>query len=112
MSEPGFESDLPEALDRNLSSFPEVKSWKAEQRLVIEKVVHGRDVFAQLPTRYREELDISDLAPFVQVSKIYGPQFSFKPLGCDRFSAFINNGRPGEVAEVTGFCSSIYWKKQ
>ena len=46
ISEPGFESDLPEALDRSFSSFPEVKSLKAEQRLVIEKVVHGRDVFA------------------------------------------------------------------
>ena len=47
MSEPSFESDLPEALDRSLSSFPEVK---AEQTLMIEKVVNGRDVFAQLPT--------------------------------------------------------------
>ena len=50
MSEPSFESDLPEALDRSLSSFPEVKGLKAEQRLVIEKVVNGRDVFAQVPT--------------------------------------------------------------
>ena len=47
MSEPSFESDLPEALDRSLSSFPEVK---AEQTLMIEKVVNGRDVFAQVPT--------------------------------------------------------------
>ena len=38
MSKPSFESDLPEALDRSLSSFPEVNSLKAEQRLVIEKV--------------------------------------------------------------------------
>ena len=52
MSEPSFESDLPEALDRSLWLFPEVKSLKAEQRLVIKKVVHGRDVFAQLPTGF------------------------------------------------------------
>ena len=30
MSEPSFKSDLPEALDRSLSLFPEVKSLKAE----------------------------------------------------------------------------------
>ena len=43
-----------------------MESLKAEQRLVIEKVVHGRDVFAQFNTDgIREELDISDLAPFV-----------------------------------------------
>ena len=53
MSEPSFESDLPEALDRSLSSLPKVKSLKAEQRLVIEKKVQGRDVFAQLPTGFR-----------------------------------------------------------
>ena len=38
MSKPSFESDLPEALDGSLSSFPEVNSLKAEQRLVIKKV--------------------------------------------------------------------------
>ena len=88
MSEPSFESDLSAALDRSLSSFPEVKSLKAEERLVIEKVVHGREVFAQLPTGFGKSLPISDLAPFVQMSKIYGPQFSLKPLSCDRFSSY------------------------
>ena len=74
---------------------------KAEQRLVMEKVVHGRDVFAQFNTDgIREELDISDLAPSVQMSQIYGPQFSFKPLTCDRFSALTSHGRPGEVTEA------------
>ena len=109
---PSFESDLPEALDRSLSSFPEVKSLKVEQRLVIEKVCSRKKCFRSVTDGIREELDISDLAPFVQMSKIYGPQFSFKALSCDRFSALINNGRPGEVAEVTGFCSCIYWRKQ
>lgn len=46
MSEPNFESDLSDALDGSLSSFPEVKSLKPEQRLVMEKVVYGRDLFA------------------------------------------------------------------
>ena len=36
--EPSFESDLPKALDRSLSSFPEVISLKAEEKLVIEKI--------------------------------------------------------------------------
>ena len=35
---PSFESDHPEALDRSLSSFPEVKSLKAEQRLFTEEM--------------------------------------------------------------------------
>ena len=56
ISEPGFESDLPETLERSLSSFSEVKSLRAEQRLVTEKVVHGRDVFAQLPTGFGKSL--------------------------------------------------------
>ena len=43
---PSFESDLPEALDRSLSSFPEVKSLKAEQRLVIEKVQFTEEMFS------------------------------------------------------------------
>ena len=69
----------------------------------MEKVVHGRDVFVQFNTDgIREELDISDLAPSVQMSQIFGPQFSFKPLTCDRFSALTSHGRPGEVTEGHG----------
>ena len=90
MSEPSFKSDHPEALDRILSSFPEVKSLKAEQRLVIEKVVHGRDVFAQLTMGFGKSLTF-------QIN------FPSKPL-----VVIIS----GEVAEVTGFCSCIYWRKQ
>ena len=112
-SNPSFESDLPEALDRSLSSFPEVKSLKAEQRLVIEKVVHGRDVFAQLPTGFGKSLTFQILPPLCKRLKSMGHNFPSKALfSCDRFSTLINNGRPGEVAEVTGFCSSIYWRKQ
>lgn len=46
MSEPSFESDLSDALDGSLLSFPEVKNLRPEQRLVMEKVVYGRDLFA------------------------------------------------------------------
>ena len=99
MFEPSFESDLPEALDRNLSPFPEVKSLKAEQRLVIEKVVHGGD---QLPTGFEKSLTLQILPPLCKCMKSMAPSFS----------ALINNGRLGEVAEVTGFCSCIYWTKQ
>ena len=77
---PSFESDLPEALDRSLSSFPEVKSLKAEQRLVIEKVVHGRDVFTQLPTGFGKSLTFQILPPFCKCLKSMGHNFPSKPL--------------------------------
>ena len=77
---PSFESDHPEALDRSLSSFPEVKSLKAEQRLVIEKVVHGRDVFAQLPTRFGKSLTFQILPPLCKCLKSMGHNFPSKPL--------------------------------
>ena len=48
MSEPSFESDFPKALD-SLSSFPEEKSLKAEETLVIEKVNRTLD-FMNLPS--------------------------------------------------------------
>ena len=80
MSEPGFESDLPEALNRNLSSFPEVKSLKAEQRLVIEKVVHGRDVFIQLPTRFGKSSTFQILPPLCKCLKSMGHNFPSNPL--------------------------------
>ena len=75
MSDPGFESDLPETLDRNLSSFSEVKSLKAEQRLVIEKVVHGRDVFVQLPKRFGKSLTFQILPPLCKCLKSMGHNF-------------------------------------
>ena len=77
---PSFESDLPEALDRSLSSFPEVKSLKAEQRFVIEKVVHGRDVFAQLPTGFGKSLTFQILPPLCKCLKSMGHDFPSKPL--------------------------------
>ena len=113
MSEPSFESDLPEALDRSLSSFPEVKSLKAEERLVIEKVVHGRDVFAQLPTGFGKSLTFQILPPLCKCLKSMGHNFPPNPLVVIVSPLLsINNGRPGEVAEVTGSCSCIYWRKQ
>ena len=77
---PSFESDLPEALDRSLSSFPEVKSLKAEQRLVIEKVVQGRDVFDQLPTGFGKSLTFQILPPLCKCLKSMGHNFPSKPL--------------------------------
>ena len=80
MSEPSFESDLPEALDRSLLPFPGVKSLKAEQRLVIEKVVHGGDVFAQLPTGFGKSLTFQILPPLWKCLKSMGHNFPSNPL--------------------------------
>ena len=80
MSEPSFESDLPGALDRSLSAFPEVKSLKAEQRLVIAKFVHGRDVFAQLLTRFGKSLTFQILPPLCKCLKSMGHNFPSRPL--------------------------------
>lgn len=80
VSEHSFESDLLEALDRSLSSFPEVKILKAEQRLVIEKVVHGRDVFAQLPTAFEKSLTFQILPPLCKCLKSMGHNFPSNPL--------------------------------
>ena len=75
MSEPSFESDLSAALDRSLSSFPEVKSLKAEERLVIEKVVHGREVFTQLPTGFGKSLTFQILPHLFKCLKSMGHNF-------------------------------------
>ena len=86
---------------------------------MIEKVVHGRDVFAQLPTGFGKSLTFQILPPLCKYLKSMGQDFPFKSPSCDRFSLLINNGRPGErevkletlmiyiyiVAEVTGFFS-------
>ena len=37
--EPSFENDLLKASYRSLSSFPKVKSLKAEEKFMIEKVI-------------------------------------------------------------------------
>ena len=74
---------------------------------MIEKVVHGRDVFAQLPTGFGKSLTFQILPPLCKYLKSMGHNFPFKSPSCDRFSLLINNGRPGEreVAEVTVFFS-------
>ena len=46
-----FEEDFQQALEESLSLFP-VDELKAEQKLIIEKIVGKRDVFGQLPTGY------------------------------------------------------------
>ena len=50
-----FENDLQTALKENLASFP-VDELKAEQRLIIEKIVARRDVLGELPTGYGKSL--------------------------------------------------------
>ena len=77
----GFESDLPEALDRSLSSFSGVKSFKAEQRLVTEKVVHGRGFFfAQIPTGFGKSLTFQIVTPLCKCLKTMGHNFPSNPL--------------------------------
>ena len=73
--DPSFESDLPEALDRSLSSFPEVKSLKEEQRLV-----QGRDVFAQLPSGFGKSLIFQILPPLCKCLKSMGHNFPSNSL--------------------------------
>ena len=74
---------------------------------MIEKVVHGRDVFAQLPTGFGKSLTFQIFPPLRKYLKSMGHNFPFKPPSCDHFSLLVNNGRPGEreVAEVTVFFS-------
>ena len=50
-----FENDLQTALKESLVLFP-VDELKAEQRLIIEKIVARRHVFRQLPTGYGKSL--------------------------------------------------------
>ena len=50
-----FENILLTALKESLSLFPE-DELKAEQMLIIEKIVARRDVFGQLPTGYGKSL--------------------------------------------------------
>ena len=53
---------------------------KVEQRLVIEKVVHGRDVFAQLPTGFGKSLTFQILPPPCKCLKSMGHNFPSNPL--------------------------------
>ena len=50
-----FENNLQTALKESLALFP-VDELKAEQRLVIEKIVARKDAFGQLPTGYSKRL--------------------------------------------------------
>ena len=50
ISQLNFEKDLEKASNESLSLFPGLKKLKAEQKLVIERVIQKKDVFAQLPT--------------------------------------------------------------
>ena len=100
MSEPSFKSDLPEALDRSLSSFPKVKNLKAEQRLVIEKVVHRRDFFAQLTMGFGKSLT-------------FHINFPSKPLVVIVSLLLSIMGDQVKWLRSQGlFCSCMYWTKQ
>ena len=50
-----FENNLQTALKESLALFP-VDELKAEQRLIIKKIVARKDVFGQLPTGYGKSL--------------------------------------------------------
>ena len=50
-----FENNLQTALKESLALFP-VDELKAEQSLIIKKIVARRDVFGQLPTGYGKSL--------------------------------------------------------
>ena len=80
MVELNFENDLQNALDQTLSSFPNVHSLKPEQKLVVEKVVSGRDVFAQLPTGFGKSLTFQVLPAVCKYLSLLGHKFPLNPV--------------------------------
>ena len=53
-----FENNLQTAIKESLALFP-VDELKAEQRLIIEKIVARRDVLGQWPTSYARSLTVA-----------------------------------------------------
>ena len=77
MSQLNFEKDLEKALNESLSLFPGLKKLKAEQKLVIERVVQKKDVFAQFPTGFgKSSVNLPDAASRLQISPCFGTQIS------------------------------------
>ena len=74
-----FENDLQMALKESLALFP-VDELKAEQRLIIEKIVARREVFRQLPTGYGKSLTFQLLPGISSCLKAKGYEFRPNPL--------------------------------
>ena len=74
-----FDNDLQTALKESLALFP-VDELKAEQRLIIEKIVARRDVFGQLPTGYGKSLTFQLLPGVLSCLKAKGYEFPPNPL--------------------------------
>ena len=74
-----FKNDLQTALKESLALFP-VDELKAEQRLIIEKIVARRDVFGQLPTGYGKSLTFQLLPGELSCLKAKGYEFPPNPL--------------------------------
>ena len=65
---------------KGVSSFPNINSLKAEQKLVIAKVVQKRDVFAQLPTGFDKSLTFQLLPTMCKSHRSLGYEFPQHPL--------------------------------
>ena len=74
-----FEENFQQALEESLSLFP-VDELKAEQKLIIEKIVGKRDVFGQLPTGYGKSLTFQLLPGVVKSLSAKGHGFPANPL--------------------------------
>ena len=80
MSGLNFEKDLEKALQESLSAFPDVNDLKAEQKLVVEKIVKKRDVFAQLPTGFGKSITFQVLPAVCKYLFTLGHKFPENPL--------------------------------
>lgn len=59
--------DIKEAIFESLKYFPDVPNLKPEQRLIVEHVVHRKDVFAALPTGFGKSLTFQILPAVFKV---------------------------------------------
>ena len=75
----GRKNNLQTVLKESLALFP-VDELKAEQRLIIEKIVARRDVFEQLPTVYGKSLTFQLLPGVLSCLKAQGYEFPPNPL--------------------------------
>lgn len=75
-----FGEDLTKAMAVGLESFPGVKEMKPEQKLVVENVVRGREVFASLPTGFGKSLTFQILPIVLKSLRSLGHDFPPNPL--------------------------------
>ena len=59
--------DIKEAIFESLKYFPDVPNLKPEQRLIVEHVVHRKDVFVALPTGFGKSLTFQILPAVFKV---------------------------------------------